>query len=176
MTSKTPILFLGATGYIGGSVLTRLLARPDADKYEIIALVRSADKARKLETFGVKTVLGSIKDVHLLESLSERAHVVFSLVDCDDEDQAHAILAGLKKRHNATGDIPVVVHASGTGELVYGHDTKGMSVTETVYDDANIEQIKSITPKAPHRPVTLAFVDADTEGKQSHKCHVLTSS
>lgn len=119
------------TGYVGGSVLTRLLALPDADKYEITALVRSPEKAKKLETFGVKTVVGSIQDVALLTRLAEQAHVVFSLVsssfsndgsrldinaacsqvDCDDEDQARAIVSGLKKRHDATRDIPIVIHA-----------------------------------------------------------------
>lgn len=97
MASKTPILFLGATGmsfcriwhiyflihatgYIGGSVLARLLARADASKYEITALVRSPEKAKKLATFGVKTVEGSVKDIALLSHLAEQAHAVFSLV------------------------------------------------------------------------------------------------
>lgn len=145
-------------------MLARLLARADASKYEITTLVRSPEKAKKLETFGVKAVVGSIKDIALLTRLAEQAHIVFSLVDCDDNDQAQAVVAGLKKRHNATGDIPIVIHASGTGELVFGHNTQGMAVTDTIYDDADIEQIKSISPEAPHRAVTLTFVNADTEG------------
>ncbi len=40
-----------------------------------------------------------------------------------------------------------------------------MAVTDTIYDDADIEQIKNISPQAPHRTVTLTFVNADTEGE-----------
>lgn len=74
------------TGYVGGAVLTRLLAQPDADKYEITALVRSPEKAKKLEAFGVKPVVGSIQDVALLTGLAEQAHVVFSLVSSSFSD------------------------------------------------------------------------------------------
>ena len=68
------------TGYIGGTVLSRLLSHPSRDTFEITALVRSEDKAKKLETFGVKTVVGSFTDLPLVERLAENAHVVFSTV------------------------------------------------------------------------------------------------
>ena len=35
-------------GYLGGSVLSRLLAHPSRDTFEITAIVRSAEKAKKL--------------------------------------------------------------------------------------------------------------------------------
>lgn len=53
-------------------------------------------------------------------------------------------------------------------ELILGHDTKGMAVTDTVYDDADIEQLKSISEKAPHRNVTLTFINVDIEGEWRH--------
>ena len=69
------------TGYIGGSVLARLLKHPNAQSFEITALVRSEDKAKKLESHGVKTVIGSYKDDHALtEKLAENAHIVFQIV------------------------------------------------------------------------------------------------
>ena len=67
-------------GYLGGSVLSRLLAHPSRDTFEITAIVRSAEKAKKLEEFGVKTVVGSLKDAALVEQLSENAHIIFSIV------------------------------------------------------------------------------------------------
>lgn len=104
-------------------------------------LVRSPEKATKLERFGVKPVLGSLKDHPLVENLSEKAHVVFSLVrplslleshinwlinsicvysssqaDSDDLDFMQALLRGLKNRHAKTGDAPVLIHTSGTGQ------------------------------------------------------------
>lgn len=69
------------TGYIGGSILQRLLAHPNKQNFEITALVRSADKAKRLESeFGVKTVMGSLQDLDKLEALAENAHVVIQAV------------------------------------------------------------------------------------------------
>ena len=62
-------------------MLSRLLSHPSASTFEITVIVRSAEKAKKLEAFGVKTVLGSFKtDLDLLEKLAEAAHVVFHCV------------------------------------------------------------------------------------------------
>lgn len=55
------------------------------------------------------------------------------------------------------------------GEFTLGHDTKGMAVTDTIYDDADIEQMKNISEEAPHRKITLNYIKADTEGKHSLK-------
>ena len=69
------------TGYIGGSVLHRLLEHPSASTFNITALVRDEAKAKKLEQqFGVHGVVGSYKDTALVERLAENAHVVISLV------------------------------------------------------------------------------------------------
>lgn len=69
-------------GYIGGTVLSRLLAHPDAPSLDITALLRSVDKAKKLEAFGVKSVVGSYEETALIEKLSEASHVVFTCVSC----------------------------------------------------------------------------------------------
>ena len=62
-------------------MLARLLMHPNASNFEITAIVRSAEKAKKLEKFGVKTVVGSFKtDLDVVEKLSEQAHVVFNCV------------------------------------------------------------------------------------------------
>ena len=122
-------------GYIGGSVLSRLFTHPGKSDFDITALVRSPEKAKKLEDFGVKTTIGSLKDTALLEKLAQDAHVVFNTVsqrveyrrvfvpmltmssqaDSDDLDATTALLAGLKQRHAQTGDVPILIHTSGTG-------------------------------------------------------------
>lgn len=108
-------------------MLARLLTHPNAKTYDITVLVRSAEKARKFETFGVKAVVGSFKDSKLVEELSEQAHVIFSCVcssslletlrllglqqaDADDLPFAQAFLAGLKKRHEKLGELPILIH------------------------------------------------------------------
>ncbi|KAJ3552309.1 hypothetical protein NM688_g4212 [Phlebia brevispora] len=147
--------------YIGGSVLARLLSRPDAVNYEITALVRDPVKAKNLESFGVKTVIGSFTESPLVSQLAEHAHVVFSCADCDDVGLAQAILAGLKKRNETLGDVPIVIHTSGTAEVAA--DSRGKADTE-IYDDSNVDQIKNISIHVIHRKVSVAYVEADLEG------------
>ncbi|KAL7278983.1 hypothetical protein ACG7TL_006815 [Trametes sanguinea] len=159
----TPIFLTGATGYIGGSVLERLFKHPSANTFDITVIVRNAEKAKILESkFGVKAVVGTHQDLDKLEVLAENAHVVFHCADADDLPAARAILSGLRKRHAKLGDLPILIHTSGTGELT--DDARGMYATETIYSDLNVEQIKSIPPTALHRNVDLTIMEADEQG------------
>ncbi|CCM05824.1 uncharacterized protein FIBRA_08058 [Fibroporia radiculosa] len=161
--SKVAISLTGATGYIGGSVLTRLLHHPSAATFDITVFVRSAEKAKLLEKkFGVKAVVGTHADSDKLEALAEQSHVVFSCADADNLPAMQAILRGLRKRHTATGDVPILIHTSGSGTVC--EMAGGMFASETVYSDMNVDQIKSIPPTAPHRALDLAIVDADIQG------------
>ncbi|KAI0701895.1 NAD-P-binding protein [Cerioporus squamosus] len=160
MSIKTPIFL---TGYIGGAVLARLLEHPSADTFDITVLLRSEGKAKILESqFGVKAVIGTYQDYDKIESLVEDAHFVFHLADSDDVPLITAILSGMKKRHAKLGDLPNLIQTSGTGTLT--DDARGLYPTETIYDDLNVEQIKSISPEAPHRSVDLLITEADTQG------------
>ena len=101
MSTKTNIFFTGATGtshlksrcipgsvsliyysegYIGGSVLSRLLKHPNAATFNITALVRSPEKAEKLKILGVNPVVGSHSDLALVEKLTAKADVVIATV------------------------------------------------------------------------------------------------
>ncbi|KAI0091093.1 NAD-P-binding protein [Irpex rosettiformis] len=163
--SKTPILVFGATGYLGGSVLARLLAHPNKDSFDITAIVRSAEKAKKLEAFGVKAVVGSLKDAALVEQLSENAHILFSMADSDDVEATTAFLAGLKNRHTKTGDVPILIHTSGTGLLTWDASTKGLGISDRIWNDDDPDDIeKNIPPTAFHRNVDLPIVEADKQG------------
>lgn len=164
MSSKTPVFILGGTGYIGGSLLARLLAHPDAGTFDITVLARSPEKVAQLQAFGVTPVLGSLKDLELLEDLASKAHVVLSCADCLDLPSIEALLKGMRKRH-ATGDLPILIHTSGTGVLTSGANTGGMSVTEKVYDDSDPDDIeKSLPETTPHRHIDLSIVRADEAG------------
>ncbi|KIM91255.1 hypothetical protein PILCRDRAFT_811776 [Piloderma croceum F 1598] len=163
MSTKIKIFVTGATGYIGGSVVARLLEHPDSNTFEITALVRSAAKAAKLETLGLKTVIGSYSDLNQLELLTSEADVVFSTADCDNLDAIKAKLRGMKNRHEVTGSIPTLIHTSGTGELA-DMDAGGKFSYEHVFNDTNVEQIESLPSTAWHRHVDLEIVKADTQG------------
>ncbi|KAL0069451.1 hypothetical protein AAF712_003477 [Marasmius tenuissimus] len=160
---KTVVLLTGATGYIGGTVLSRLLALPDASsKFDFRAIVRNSDKAQKLkDLFGVNAILGSHLDVELMVRETSQADVVLAMADCDDMESLGAILIGLKRRYQTTGRAPVLVHTSGTGVL---SDNAGGESSQVIWDDANTAQMATIAPEAIHRPPELKVLDADKEG------------
>jgi uncharacterized protein YbjT (DUF2867 family) len=68
------------TGYIGGSVLTRLLTHPKRRTFDITILVRTASKVRYFEMFGLNVIVGSLDNLELLEFLAHGADVVFQCV------------------------------------------------------------------------------------------------
>ncbi|KAJ7255830.1 NAD(P)-binding protein [Mycena haematopus] len=168
--TKTNFFLTGATGYIGGSVLTRFLAHSRADTFHFTVLVRDPKKAEKFKELGVnvKAVVGSHSDAALVERLASEADVVVAAADADDLGAAKATLAGLKKRHAASGVVPIFIHTapafckSGTGVIV--EDAKGLSPGSTIYDDSDADQIASLHPTRPHREVDLAITAADAEG------------
>jgi len=67
-------------GYIGGSVLDRLLGHPKAASFKIKALVRSPEKARWLSNLGVDIILGSHSDIAKIKKAASKSDVVFACV------------------------------------------------------------------------------------------------
>ncbi|KAI0073561.1 NAD-P-binding protein [Panus rudis PR-1116 ss-1] len=160
--AKTSIFITGATGYLGGSVLSCLLTHPSASNFEITAIVRSPEKANMLENFGVKTVIASLDDVDKIEKLASQCHVVFSCADADHILSIKTILRGLEKRHATTGDRPVLIHTSGAA--IFGDDARGLYASETIWDDSDYKRIAAIPETALHRDVDTAIVKADEAG------------
>ena len=60
--------------------MARLLEHPNAGSFQITALVRSPEKAVKLESVGVRAVLGSFAELDKLEKLPSEADVVIAMV------------------------------------------------------------------------------------------------
>lgn len=68
-------LVTGATGFVGSHVVDRLLERG----HEVVALIRSPDKARGLSERGVHLVRGDLGDVGALTTAAEGADVVYHI-------------------------------------------------------------------------------------------------
>ncbi|KAK1224082.1 hypothetical protein PQX77_008412 [Marasmius sp. AFHP31] len=162
MSGKVKVLATGVTGYIGGAVVNRFLARPDASSFDIRAIVRSPEKAEKLKSFGITPIIGSHNDENVMVKAVSEVDVVIAMADCDDLAAAKATLKGLKKRFEETGKPPIFINTSGTGVLA--DKAAGMHITDTIYDDANPDQIESLAPTQIHRNVDLEIVGADKEG------------
>ncbi|TFK56012.1 NAD(P)-binding protein [Heliocybe sulcata] len=172
MSTKTIIFLTGATGYIGGTILQRLLSHPKADTFVINALTRDLNKAAQLSSLGVKTVIGSHSDLDKLEDSAAEADIVITAADCDDVSAATAILRGQKKKFLETGKAPILIHTSGTGVLV--DNAKGMYASDVVYSDTDISLIETLKPSQPHRPVDILVSEAGAEGYV--KTHIVLPS
>ncbi|KZV99408.1 NAD(P)-binding protein [Exidia glandulosa HHB12029] len=159
-----PVFFLGVTGYVGESLLSRLVKLlPNA---HITALIRSESVVPAFKAAGVHEVIhGSHKDLEIIQAASRKAELVINTADCDDVDLTAAVLAGLKERFQETGRRPVLIHTSGTGVLAdAAGGTLDPAVAAAAYDDANEEQIKNIPTTAAHRPVDNLIFAADQAG------------
>ncbi|KAF7326195.1 NmrA domain-containing protein [Mycena kentingensis (nom. inval.)] len=157
------ILFIGATGYIGGTVLSRLLAEPKSPG-NITALVRDASKASKLQSqFGVNVVMGETANAELLRRLAADADVIFSIAESDNVASAKALLAGCKRRFDETGRATVYIHTSGVGAIA-DLTTMGMHGDSQTWDDTDDAQIATISPDQLHHAVDLELLAADDEG------------
>ncbi|KAI6104126.1 hypothetical protein F5141DRAFT_1216679 [Pisolithus sp. B1] len=177
----TRIFLTGATGYLGGSVLSRLIEHPTYEHTEIWVLIRPSKEGKipAFRSLGVKTVLGTYDDLDLLEDQAAHADIVFACADADNLPGAQAILKGMRKKHERTGVQPLLIHTSGTGEQGYPlykvkgvpnepsgvliDDAKGLHSTDIIYDDMNPDQIHSLPPTQPHRNVDLAVLKADRD-------------
>ncbi|PFH53081.1 hypothetical protein AMATHDRAFT_138304, partial [Amanita thiersii Skay4041] len=150
-------------GYIGGSVLTRLLSHTLSDTFQITVLVRDPAKATQFRMMGIKAVIGSYQDTTLLKRLSSEADYVFACADADDLDAAKAILEGLKERHDKTGQSPSLIHTVSYLRVLVDNE-RGMHSTDKVYSDLNIPLIESLPDSQPHRIVDRSLVEADNQG------------
>ncbi|KAJ7627859.1 hypothetical protein DFH06DRAFT_1208945 [Mycena polygramma] len=159
----TNILLFGATGYIGGSVLEKLLTHPRSAEFQISVLVRDPAKAEKLKAFKVTPVVGDLNsDFELITALAKDADVVFSLADSTNIPAEKAILAGAKARFETTKKRTTYIHVSGVGVIA---DLKvfGEHANSPVYDDMDAAQMAAISPNQPHRPVDLEILAADPD-------------
>ncbi|KAF8817125.1 NAD(P)-binding protein [Phlegmacium glaucopus] len=146
MSSKLNIFITGATGFIGGSVVARLLQHPDAKSFQITALVRSTEKAEKLKTLGLHTIIGSYtdNDLSFLTEAAAHADVVFAIADADNVTPARAILKGMKQKHEKDGRLPILIHTLGNPFFIIAvimDDARGMHGNHTVYSDLDVDKL-----------------------------------
>ncbi|KLO11812.1 NAD(P)-binding protein [Schizopora paradoxa] len=163
--SSTSVFFLGATGYIGGSVLVDLKkAFPDIS---ITATTRSNSSAAALSAAGTTPVAldPAAPDYHeKITDFSSKADIVINAADCDDLPLTEAILKGLKKRKEETGKVSTLFHTSGIA--VFFDDTKDGTYKPDghFHDDSNEDDIKAITPQMMHGHVDVPILKAGQEG------------
>ncbi|KAH6991534.1 hypothetical protein BKA56DRAFT_574532 [Ilyonectria sp. MPI-CAGE-AT-0026] len=165
MPPKSVLLF-GASGYIGGALLSQLHAKYGstlAEHYRITLATRSIEKGEKIKAIlpGSQTIKLSLQDHAEIEREAQKHEIDCQIADCDDLEATHAILRGLKARKEATGLIPALYHTSGA--LIYFEDLGGRA-SSAVISDLDSDKINAIPIEIPHRNVDNAIVEADEAG------------
>ncbi|CAE6438851.1 unnamed protein product [Rhizoctonia solani] len=152
--TSTKVFFIGATGYVGGAILTELL-RTSAS-FTITALVRKDSDINILEKLGVKTIKGSFSDLDKIEQASREANIVYNAADADDLGLTRAVIRGLKSQE----ERGILIQTSGTGLLSDNYNGELTPEGSKIWNDNDINDIKSIPPTQPHRNVDLEIFEA----------------
>lgn len=146
------IFITGATGYIGGTVLDKLLHASHQGKWEITALTRSESTIPKFKEIGVTPLIGGLDDTEILTKAASEADVVLHLADADHLPSAKALVQALNSSSTG-GRRKIYIHCSGTGILI--DEARGEYASDKIYNDQDIESIHAI-------PITQLHRDVDT--------------
>jgi nucleoside-diphosphate-sugar epimerase len=117
------IFVTGATGYIGGSVATKLLERGDT----VLGLARSDEAAATLKKRGIEPVAADINAYTPLVEVAKRVDAVINAANADNAFVAHALLDGLK------GSGKTLIQTSGSS--VVGTYDNGEASEDTFDED-----------------------------------------
>jgi len=118
------VFITGATGYIGGSVATKLLERGD----EVIGLARSDAAAAALRKRGIEPLRGDLNAYTPFVEIAKRVDAVINAANSDNPFVVHALLTGLagtgKTLIQTSGSSVVGAYDNGEpSERIFDEDT-----------------------------------------------------
>src|SRR5256714_4883264 len=116
------VFITGATGYIGGSVATKLLERGD----EVIGLARSEDATAGLKKRDIEPLRGDLNAYTPFVEIAKRADAVINAANSDNPFVVHALRTGL------AGTGKTLIQTSGSS--VVGNYDNG-EASERIFDE-----------------------------------------
>ncbi|KAI9436010.1 NAD-binding protein [Lactarius indigo] len=157
------VFYLGATGYIGGTVLADLLKiYPDL---KVTALVRNPAHIDAIRGLGVEVVQGTFSDTDLITSHARKADITVNTADADDVALTTAILAGHKARVEEDKLSPaVLLHTSGVAVFLDNGTEGKHDPNSKLWNDGDEADIRAITPQMLHGQVDAPILRASEEG------------
>jgi nucleoside-diphosphate-sugar epimerase len=118
------VFVTGATGYIGGSVSTKLLEAG----HDVLGLARSEEAAAALKKRGIEPVAGDLNAYTPFIEVTKRVDAVINAANSDNAFVAHALLDGLK------GSGKTLIQTSGSS--VVGAYDNGEASDDTFDEDS----------------------------------------
>ncbi|CAM1501634.1 Fc.00g036180.m01.CDS01 [Cosmosporella sp. VM-42] len=177
--SSTKILITGATGYIGGSVLTTLLAssNPQIKGANISALVRKQEQADILKEHGVNPILfNSLDESDLLRRTASEHDIIINTASAFHSGAAEALILGLTDRKKKTGTEPLLIHTSGTSSLGDRPITRTYTETRILSDKEDIYAYeRSREDNEPYQQRTTDLVVLEKGEEAGIKTYILMS-
>lgn len=140
-----PILLLGATGYVGGTVLHRLLSSTDTvlANVQVSALVRGQERADKLKaTYGDRIECILFRDydeTDLLADIASQHDVVVNAGSGFHPASAEALVRGLAAGPDR-GQPKWMIHTSGCSNIS-DRPLTGQAFPDREWDDADAAQV-----------------------------------
>ncbi|KAJ4262932.1 hypothetical protein NW762_006545 [Fusarium torreyae] len=124
MSHSRSLLFIGATGYIGGTILSSLTDSSQAatGDLSITAVVRKESQAKLLKEKGIQAVVlsGGLDDTKGLTELARQHDIVLNGATGFHGSSARAFIEGLAQRREASDTEVFYIHLSGTSNLSVG--------------------------------------------------------
>lgn len=122
---RKKVFVTGATGYIGSSVIARLVQLD----YEVLGLIRNSKDINRLKKLGVNTLLGTLADAKVLQQGAQWADTV---INTADYEHAYAVSTFLDNLANTN---KTYIHVSGSS--IAGIKSAG-EYDSQVFSESNI--------------------------------------
>ncbi|GAA5866294.1 hypothetical protein JCM3774_006606 [Rhodotorula dairenensis] len=160
----TRLLLTGATGYIGGSILSALLK----DHHKGVSygvLIRNADASGTYEARNITAHLfQGLDDLETIENVAAEYDAVINTASASHPESAKALIRGLARREREHGARTFIIHTSGTSIL--GDHAEGKYASDRVYSDKkdDLYEFERSHPEEYSQRVTdLAVTDTAAE-------------
>ncbi|KAJ7087132.1 hypothetical protein C8R44DRAFT_721208 [Mycena epipterygia] len=159
------VLIIGATGYLGGSILSTL--QQQFKTLELFAVLRSNKDEGALNHVGVHTLCitaeGNGTTDTLITDWSARVDIVINAADSDSLPLTEAILVGIKRRWQETSKRGLLLHISGVAVFLDERTDGFFDTAGKIWKDTSEDDMKSIRQSALHAPVNLRIMQAGVE-------------
>ena len=117
------IFLTGVSGYIGGSIATKLVAAG----HIVMGLCRSLEKAELLKHRGIEPIIGALSDEKVLFQAAQSADAVINAANADDPFAAEVLLQALE------GSGKKLIHTSGSS--IVGDRAEGEYSSRVFHED-----------------------------------------
>ncbi|KAH6603780.1 nad dependent epimerase dehydratase family [Trichoderma cornu-damae] len=164
------VLLTGATGYIGGSVLTQLLnsTHPDIKNFSYTVLVRKPEHVEYYKSLGITPILfENLDQAELLKKAAAGNDIVINTASATSSNGARALIEGLVERKKIAGEPVWFIHTSGTSSIanrpvskIYTQEGAPFEFNDKTQDIHSYELKREEHEKYPQRTCDIAVVTA----------------